>query len=255
MIINEKKKIGFIIPVAGAGSRANVTLPKCLYEVENESLIARLLGKINQVCEMQGKDAIVTVVCSPSNLDMFRSHMESKNFDRIDIHFAIQEVQDGTLSAVQSGVRYISELYVHPAEVLGSLGVIWGDCIGIRPIAIASAVELCETVKSIVVPGFFASKCYTYFEVQHGLVQKCYETKGMGSILEGFTDVGVFLMPIEDELLDDLTNAHSFDVVQKEYSYIQFLNDWAQTHPVMAMNNCLKIDKLAFNSLSDLDLR
>ncbi len=100
-MINDKKT-SVIIMAAGKGTRLGGQIPKPLTTIKNQSILVKI---INTVSKLKIENIIIVIGYKSKDVE---DHVK-KNLNHLsNILFAIQEILDGTLGAVVSGMNKIS---------------------------------------------------------------------------------------------------------------------------------------------------
>lgn len=174
-----------IVAAAGRGSRMGGELPKPLYQVNGKPLLELILEKFKVKL-----DNIIVVVSEHSRVsfeEFLLGLRQKRQFENQNFEIAVQMNINGTLGAVEAGLRKVKANCVFIA---------WGDHIGISEEMIKKMKVNMENNqdKSLILPTVMRSNPYINFKRLENKIVEFQELKKLKTkITYGENDCGCFL--------------------------------------------------------------
>lgn len=232
-----------LIPAAGRGSRAGLSIPKTLYPAYGTPILHRLLEVLTPY------DHIPTVVVSPQGEPLIRDSLLQAG---LNAHLVVQSEPRGMGDAVLC--------YERSPSAVGAEHILlaWGDLANLQPSTIASLVDdHLRAGNDFTFATRLVDKAYTtVLRDQAGKVLSVRETRehGIKTPQPGERDIGLFIFrmqPIFDLLRARLPG--KLGLATSEHGFLYVIEHLVQAGcRVDALPIATMSDLISLNSLSDL---
>ena len=212
--VNLKEKISIVIAAAGKGTRSKLDYPKCLYKIDNHSILERIIKSLSRL----GSSPIIIV--SPSGYDQILDETKKIN---VKCSLLIQTNPLGMGDAVIQ-LRKIN------SELKDNILLIWGDVPFISTDTINRSVEThFKNRNSFTFPTILSEDQYTVVKRDRSnRVKSVLESKNNPEIASSKIkerDLGIFIFR-KDIVLDllDKDLPGKFNKVDGEHGFLYVID-------------------------------
>jgi bifunctional UDP-N-acetylglucosamine pyrophosphorylase/glucosamine-1-phosphate N-acetyltransferase len=232
-----------LVVAAGRGSRAGLTYPKTLFELQGKAILIRIMELLDPY------DKVPTVIVSPDGENSIRECLASS---QREAYLVVQPVPEGMGDAVLKFEK--SPAYTAAQNIL----LIWGDIPFIQPETVDAVVKRhLEHGNDFTFATRIVEAAYTKVSRDfNGRVVGVVESReaGISDPQEGEREIGLFVFRkqiVLDALREELTSKIGATTGEHGFLYIiEHLS--ARGYKVEALPVATELDLISLNSIKDV---